>query len=68
MCVCIYICVCVYIYIYSVKINPLNAKLNPICPLLHYSELTIFSTLAGKGLRMHGAMPPPYTDLCCGSA
>jgi len=31
-------------------INPLNAKLNPICHLLAFSELTIFSTLAGKGL------------------
>jgi len=30
--------------------NPLNAQLSLICPL-HYSELTIFSTLAGKGLR-----------------
>jgi len=31
-----------------VQVNPLNAKLNPIC--WHYYELTIFSTLAGLGL------------------
>ena len=30
--------------------NYLNAELNPICHLLAYSELTIFSTLAGKQL------------------
>ena len=32
-------------------INPLNAELNPICPLLALFALTIFSTLAGKGLK-----------------
>jgi len=28
------------------KVNPLNAELNPICYLLAFLELTIFSTLA----------------------
>jgi len=30
--------------------NPLNTKLNPICPLLTLFELTLFLTLAGKWL------------------
>ena len=32
--------------------NPLNAELNPTCHFLHYQELTIFSTLAEKGLKI----------------
>ena len=35
------------VVIECVFIDPLSVELNPICHLLHYLELTIFSTLAG---------------------
>jgi hypothetical protein len=34
------------------NVNTLHTELNPICPFLAYSELTKFSTLAGKGLSL----------------
>jgi hypothetical protein len=36
-------------YVFS-SVNALIAELNPICHLLALLELTIFSTLVGKGL------------------
>jgi len=47
-CIIIIICNCNYIYLLLFYFNPLNDKLNPICQ--RYSELAIFSTLAGKWL------------------
>jgi len=44
-------------YVFEITINfiyafnPLNAELNPIRTLLALFGLTIFSTLAGKGLK-----------------